>query len=221
MGVAHALSPSLLPAFPEYCLPSRLLSLNTPNFRSYRLKLGSSLLCAIEGGDAGDQPARIQRKGEGSMKLDVFEVVEPKFPAAFHQSKDVYDQMQTFSKSDREMLFIIFLNTKNRMLDYVVHTIGTVDSSALYPRDVIRSAIVHNSTAIIICHNHPSGDPEPSECDRNITGILVTACQVVGIRVLDHVIIGSGNYFSFADAGLIEDYKCNADGILRQGGINL
>lgn len=155
------------------------------------------------------------------MKLDVFEVVEPKFPAAFYQSKDVYDQMQTFSKSDREMLFIIFLNTKNRMLDYVVHTIGTVDSSALYPRDVIRSAIVHNSTAIIICHNHPSGDPEPSECDRNITGILVTACQVVGIRVLDHVIIGSGNYFSFADAGLIEDYKCNADGILRQGGINL
>jgi len=155
------------------------------------------------------------------MKLEVFEVVEPKFPAAFHQSKDVYDQMQTLSKSDREMLFIIFLNTKNRMLDYVVHTIGTIDSSALYPRDVIRSAIVHNSTAIIICHNHPSGDPEPSECDRNITGILVTACQVVGIRVLDHVIIGSGNYFSFADAGLIEDYKCNADSILRQGGINL
>ena len=153
------------------------------------------------------------------MKLDVFEVVEPKFPAAFHQSKDVYDQMQTLSKSDREMLFIIFLNTKNRMLDYVVHTIGTVDSSALYSRDVIRSAIVHNSTAIIICHNHPSGDPEPSACDREITKTLILACKITGINVLDHIIIGSGRFYSFTDAGLLEDYKLTADCMLRNAGI--
>lgn len=155
------------------------------------------------------------------MKLDVFEVVEPKFPAAFHQSKDVYDQMQTFSKSDREMLFIIFLNTKNRMLDYVVHTIGTVDSSALYPRDVIRSAIVHNSTAIIICHNHPSGDPEPSACDREITKTLILACKIAGVNVLDHIIIGNDRFYSFADTGLIEDYKCQAEGLLTSSGIVL
>jgi len=153
------------------------------------------------------------------VKLDVFEVVEPKFPATFRESRDVYDQMQTFSKSDREMLFVIFLNTKNRMLDYVVHTIGTVDSSAVYPRDVIRSAIVHNATAIIVCHNHPSGDPEPSACDREITRVLVTACELVGIRVLDHVILGSGNYSSLADSGLIEEYKSQASDLLGRAGI--
>ena len=158
-------------------------------------------------------------EGVARMKLDVFEVVEPKFPATFRQSKDVYETMQTFAKSDREMFFIVFLNTRNRMLDYVVHTIGTIDSSAVYARDVIRSAVIHNASSIIICHNHPSGDPEPSACDKEITRILITACEIVGIRILDHVIIGNGHYFSFADAGFIEDYKSQAMGILN--GINL
>ena len=121
------------------------------------------------------------------MKFGVFEVVEPKFPATFQRWKNVYDQMQTFSKSDREMLFVVFVNSKNRMLDYVVHTIGTVDSSAIYPREVIRSAIIHNATGIIVCHNHPSSDPTPSECDKKITRVLVADCQVVEIRFLDHV----------------------------------
>lgn len=155
------------------------------------------------------------------MKFDVFEVVEPKFPATFRQSKDVYETMQTFAKSDREMFFIVFLNTRNRMLDYVVHTVGTIDSSAVYARDVIRSAVLHNASSIIICHNHPSGDPEPSACDKEITRILVMACEIVGIRILDHVIIGDGRFFSFTDAGLVEDFKCDALNTLRQCGVNL
>lgn len=158
-------------------------------------------------------------EGATKMKLDVFEVVEPKFPATFRQSKDVYETMQAFAKSDREMFFIVFLNTKNRMLDYVVHTVGTIDSSAVYARDVIRSAVIHNASSIIICHNHPSGDPEPSACDKEITKALIAAFEIVGIRILDHVIIGDGRFFSFADAGFVEDYKSQAIGIL--GRINL
>ena len=150
------------------------------------------------------------------MKFDVFEVVEPKFPATFRQSKDVYEKMQAFAKSDREMFFIVFLNTRNRMLDYVVHTVGTIDSSAVYARDVIRSAVIHNASSIIICHNHPSGDPEPSTGDKEITKVLVTAFEIVGIRILDHVVLGNGLFFSFADAGLIEDYKVEAGDILRR-----
>jgi len=150
------------------------------------------------------------------MKLDVFEVVEPKFPATFRQSKDVYEAMQTFAKSDREMFFIVFLNTRNRMLDYVVHTVGTIDCSAVYARDVIRSAVMRNASSIIICHNHPSGDPEPSTGDKEITKVLVTAFEIVGIRILDHVVLGNGRFFSFADAGLIEDYKVEAGDVLRR-----
>lgn len=162
----------------------------------------------------------IQRQGEGRTKLDVFEVVAPRFPATFRQSKDVYDTMQAFAKSDREMFFIVFLNTKNRMLDYVVHTVGTIDSAAIYARDVIRSAVIRYASSIIISHNHPSGDPEPSACDKEITGALIAAFEIVGIQILDHVVLGNGRFFSFADAGLIEDYKCDALNTLRQCGLN-
>lgn len=153
------------------------------------------------------------------MKFQVFEVVEPKFPVRFHSAGDVYDTMRAYEKSDREMFFVLFLNIKNMMIDYVVHSIGTVDTSAVYPRDVIRSAIVNNASAIIICHNHPSGDPEPSGCDKEITRILVLACQIVGISVLDHVVIGKDNYFSFADKGLLEDYRSEAITALIEAGI--
>jgi len=155
-------------------------------------------------------------EGVARMKFDVFEVVEPKFPATFRQSKDVYETMQTFAKSDREMFFIVFLNTRNRMLDYVVHSIGTVDSSAVYARDVIRSAVIHNASSIIICHNHPSGDPEPSACDKEITRALIAAFEIAGIKILDHIVMGNGRYFSFQDAGLIERYTVEAGDILRR-----
>jgi len=100
-----------------------------------------------------------KNKGRDEMKFQVFVVVEPRFPVNFSKSKDVYDTMKTYKKSDREIFFILFLNSKNSMLDYVIHTIGTVDSSAVYPREVIRSALINNASSIIVCHNHPSGDP--------------------------------------------------------------
>ena len=154
------------------------------------------------------------------MKFQVFEVVEPRFPVNFSKSKDVYDTMKTYKKSDREIFFILFLNSKNSMLDYVIHTIGTVDSSAVYPREVIRSTLINNASSIIVCHNHPSGDPRPSEADKEITRILVNACEIVGIPVLDHVIIGKEGHYSFADDGLIESYIVQAKETLGQVGIN-
>jgi DNA repair protein RadC len=153
------------------------------------------------------------------MKFQLFEVVEPKFPVHFHDARDVYNTMRTYEKSDREMFFVLFLNTKNVILDYVVHTIGTVDTAAVYPREVVRSAIVNNASAIIICHNHPSGDPEPSERDKEITRMLVLACQIIGLSVLDHVVIGRQKYFSFADKGIIEEYRSEALISLIEAGI--
>jgi DNA repair protein RadC len=81
-----------------------------------------------------------------------------------------------------------------------------VDSSAVYPREIIKGALILGATAIICFHNHPSGDPEPSISDKEITKEIVFACKVMQIRFLDHVIMGSNCYYSFADKGLIEDY---------------
>ncbi|OQX22095.1 MAG: hypothetical protein BWK75_01645, partial [Candidatus Altiarchaeales archaeon A3] len=69
----------------------------------------------------------------------------------------------------------------------------------------IKEAVTESSTAIILVHNHPSGEPQPSQDDIEITNRIISACDIVGIKVLDHIIIGDSNYFSFCDEGLIKD----------------
>lgn len=99
------------------------------------------------------------------------------------------------------------MDTKNRVLEERTLFEGTVDSSAVYPREVIRDALHYEASSLIFVHNHPSGDPEPSFCDKEITRDLVFAAHVMQIKVLDHIIIGNNRYFSFADQGLIEEYN--------------
>jgi len=98
-------------------------------------------------------------------------------------------------------------DAKNRIIEEKTISEGTVDSSAVYPREVIKSALKFNASSLIFVHNHPSGDPTPSESDREITKELVFAVQVMQVKVLDHIIIGNNCFFSFADEGLIEDYE--------------
>ena len=112
---------------------------------------------------------------------------------------------------DRETFVLIFLNAKNHVIDTEVHAIGSIDSSAVYPREVFRSAILKNAASIICVHNHPSGDPEPSPCDREITRSLVHAGALLQIKVLDHIIITPGEaYYSFGDNGIIEEFQADA-----------
>jgi len=107
----------------------------------------------------------------------------------------------------RECFVVVYLNPKNEVIKHEVSSVGTADSSAVYPREILRNALLTDATALIFFHNHPSGDPEPSLCDREITKELVFASKLMGLKVLDHIIIGrDGRYFSFADQGLIADY---------------
>jgi len=154
------------------------------------------------------------------MKFQVFEVVEPRFPVKFTTSIDVYNTMASYKKSDREMLFIIFLNAKNSMLDYVVHTVGEVDTCAVYIREAIRSALVNNASSIIVCHNHPDGNPNPSVNDMETTRMLTMAFEIVGIGVMDHVIIGKEGHYSFADSGILRRYTHQAKETLKQAKLN-
>lgn len=122
-------------------------------------------------------------------------------------SQEVFDYLYHAMRDlPREILKVIFLNGKNQIIDIEDVSHGTLNASAVYPREVIRTAIKHNALSLILVHNHPSGDPAPSPVDKAVTRDLVSAGSVMHLKVLDHIIIGDNKYFSFADEGLIEMY---------------
>jgi DNA repair protein RadC len=133
-----------------------------------------------------------------------------------HSSREVFDYLyHALRELRKEQFKVIFMDTKNQVLEERTLFEGTVDSSAVYPREVIRDALRYEASSLIFVHNHPSGDPEPSFCDKEITRDLVFAAHVMQIKVLDHIIIGNNRYFSFADQGLIEEYNLMFLNILR------
>ncbi len=124
-----------------------------------------------------------------------------------HSSKEVFDYLfHALRDLKKEKFKVLFLDAKNQILKEKTVFEGTVDSSAVYPREIMKEALRCDSSSLIFVHNHPSGDPEPSASDRVITKELVFAANVMQLKVLDHIIIGNNRYFSFADEGLIEEY---------------
>ncbi len=102
-----------------------------------------------------------------------------------------------------EAFMVVFLNTKNRVLDYRVIQEGTVDRAAIYPRRIVEEALSRHAASIIFVHNHPSGDSEPSPEDRQLTRSLVEAARTIDLRVLDHIVVGKDGYCSFVERGLL------------------
>lgn len=103
----------------------------------------------------------------------------------------------------KEHLRVIFLNTKNIVIDVKDLSIGSLNASVVHPREIFSEAIRRSSASIIICHNHPSGDPTSSQEDINITKRLFEVGKLVGIDLLDHVIIGDGCYISLKEKGIL------------------
>lgn len=102
---------------------------------------------------------------------------------------------------EQEVFAALFLDTRNRSLAFEELFTGTVDSAAVYPREVARRALFHNAAAVIVGHNHPSGNPSPSEADRQITQELVEGLPLVGVRLVDHFVVGDGDPVSLARMG--------------------
>lgn len=102
---------------------------------------------------------------------------------------------------------VIYLNSRNQIIDTTDLFEGTVESIPIRPREIVEGAIEHSAVAIIFVHNHPSGDPTPSRSDKRLTRDMVFVGGVIQIKVLDHIIIGDNSYFSFADEGLTEKYE--------------
>ena len=121
---------------------------------------------------------------------------------------DIIRYFQTIAPFDREAVFCVFLDAKNKVMDYRTISEGTLSQSLLYPREIIRQALNIGALSIIIMHNHPSGDFTPSENDKKITKRLLFACRNMDLMLIDHIIIGeSQKYYSFYEQGLIDRYK--------------
>ena len=115
-------------------------------------------------------------------------------------SKDyVKLQLATY---EHEVFACLFLDNKHRVIAFEKLFRGTIDSSSVYPREVVKASLSHNAAAVIFAHNHPSGIAEPSQSDIQITRRLTEALQLIDVRVLDHLVVGE-DVVSFAERGLI------------------
>ena len=118
------------------------------------------------------------------------------------------EKVYEFSKlkigsNKNESLMVIFLNTKNMVIDYRVISEGSIDSVAVYPRKIIELALKYNASGIILVHNHPSGDPSPSASDNELTKELKKISETMDLRLLDHIVVTKKSYYSFSKDGKI------------------
>jgi len=124
----------------------------------------------------------------------------------YKSAQEIFDYLYHSMRDLRKEVFrVIYLNSQNQIIEIGDLLEGTINSSSISPREVIESAIKYNAASLIFVHNHPSGNPEPSKSDKELTRDLVYAASVMRIRILDHLIVGNNRYFSFAGEGLIEE----------------
>lgn len=109
----------------------------------------------------------------------------------------------TMAHEKKEHFRILFLNKKNELLADEIQGSGTVDHTPAYPREIMKRALEHGATALILMHNHPSGDPKPSRADIDMTNLIVRAAEPFSIVIHDHIIISRNGYTSFKSEGLL------------------
>ena len=120
----------------------------------------------------------------------------------FINSREIYHHFKMRLRQEQESFICVYLDNKHRIISEKMITQGTLNQSLVHPRECFAPAIQQRAAAIIFIHNHPSGEPEPSGADIKITKRLCEVGKLVGIKVLDHVIIGDG-YYSFVDEGML------------------
>lgn len=128
----------------------------------------------------------------------------------FSNSRDIFQRYRAqFYSVNKEYFLSLQLNSKNQLIREVLVSIGSLSTSVVHPREVFSPAVRDSTAALVLLHNHPSGDPSPSREDRELTQRLCRAGKILGIRILDHIVLGNDDYFSFADAGLIDEPGSN------------
>ncbi len=214
-----------LVGFQDYEIIELLLTISTPwrdmkipakqalqHFGSLRGVLEAPVeeLCKIKGiGPVNSIGIRViqevarQFLKEKLAEKPVIESAQAIFEYLYHSMRDL----------NIEVFKVIFLNSRNQVIASEDLFRGTVDRSVVWIREVVAYALKHSATGLIFVHNHPSGNPDPSEDDKEITRDLVYAGRIIQIKVLDHIIIGDNRFFSFAGAGLIEKFEVDFLGL--------
>ena len=124
-------------------------------------------------------------------------------PRSITTPMDIYKEVLHFSSRDQEHFITIMLNGAHEVIDSFISTIGLLNKTIVHPREVFAPAIKNRAAAIAIAHNHPSGSLEPSEEDKQVTMRLINAGEILGIRVIDHIVFSNRGYYSFLEHSLI------------------
>ncbi|MBB2483563.1 DNA repair protein RadC [Bacillus sp. APMAM] len=149
-------------------------------------------------------------KRKSAKRVDIVTMKLVKESSIFYKERSVrspedgYQLMKLFlADKDREHFIVASLDTKNQPVSINVCHIGSLNASIVHPREVMKSAILSNAASIIVGHNHPSGLPEPSKEDIEVTRRLAEAGKIIGIDVLDHIIVGDESFISLKEKGYI------------------
>ena len=136
------------------------------------------------------------------MALTLLEKQMKQKPVSFNSSTETLQYLLLqLEQLEREVFMVLYLDTQHRLIASETTSLGTINATSVYPREIIKTALGHNAAAVVFAHNHPSGSAEPSNADRTVTERLIAALSLVDVRVLDHVIIGHGESISFAERG--------------------
>lgn len=117
--------------------------------------------------------------------------------------QQVYETFRFLMKETKEMFICLHLDGKNKIQCMDIVSIGSLNQSIVHPREVFKTALLSNAAAVLLIHQHPTGDPSASSEDVSITRRLKEAGDILGIKVLDHIIVGDGEYLSFVERGLL------------------
>lgn len=130
-------------------------------------------------------------------------LLKEKVPLKVLTPQDIFESMKDIRNLKKEHFIALYLDTRNQEITREIISIGTLNASLVHPREIFEPAIRHLASSIILIHNHPSGDPEPSKEDITLTNKLREAGKILGIEIMDHIVIVKDQYLSFKDQGLI------------------
>ncbi len=174
--------------------------------------MSKKIVEVLDSGNSNDMVERLLKmKGVGQSKaLAVAAAIELGKRRTCHlgahisSPSDVIPFVNHYAMSGKEQFLAVTLNGGHNIIQIHVVSIGTTNSTVVHPREVFYEAIKENATAVIVCHNHPSGDVEPSEEDIDCTKKLLEASEIIGIPILDHIIIACNGYYSFMESDLLK-----------------
>ena len=159
-----------------------------------------------------DQPTFSGELGLGPAKFAQLQAVQEmnrrhlaerlRVRSALENPQAVRDYLKSMLRHEQQEVFgCLFLDSRHQVLTFEALFRGSIDSTSVHPRAVVKRALVHNAAALILCHNHPSGNATPSQADRLLTKRLQEALQLIDVRILDHFIVGDGDPLSMAEYG--------------------